>query len=95
MRAINILLLFAVLPIFPCIALAESPPPARAADAGQRAEIIEDQEAGAFRFTIDGQEVARLDTVGLHVRGSVEYGGAITDTGAAAFPAAEGDDHAR
>lgn len=47
----------------------------------QTVSIIEDQDAKAFRFMIDGQEVARLDASGLHIRESIEYGGSITDTG--------------
>lgn len=51
----------------------------------QAVVIIEDQETKAFRFMIDGQEIARLDATGLRVRESVEYGGTLTDTGTAHF----------
>lgn len=47
----------------------------------QAVSIIEDQDAKAFRFMIDGHEVARLDATGLHIRESIEYGGSITDAG--------------
>lgn len=47
--------------------------------------MIIDPEANAFRFFIDGKEVARIDQGGLHVRDDVTYGGAITDGGSAAF----------
>ena len=50
-----------------------------------RVTIAEDQKIGAFRFMIDGQEVARLDATGLHVRESIEYGGTLTDAGTAHF----------
>ncbi|MBM6395301.1 MULTISPECIES: hypothetical protein [Hyphomicrobiales] len=48
---------------------------------GAPLEIVEDQESAAFRFIIDGREVARLDNAGLYVDGSIEYGGTLTDTG--------------
>ncbi|ABS65793.1 hypothetical protein Xaut_0537 [Xanthobacter versatilis] len=50
-----------------------------------RTAIVEDDVAGAFRFIIDGREVARLDTEGLHVRKSVTYGGTINDVGEAFY----------
>ncbi|WP_156465035.1 hypothetical protein [Mesorhizobium sp. Root552] len=49
---------------------------------GAPLEIVEDQESAAFRFIIDGREVARLDNAGLRVDGNIEYEGQITDTGA-------------
>lgn len=45
----------------------------------RRAVFVEDQEEGVFHFIIDGQEVARLDSTGLHVRKGISYGGSITD----------------
>jgi hypothetical protein len=65
-----------------------SPTGSRAvAQAGDRLQLVEDEEAGAFRFFIDGREIARLDEDGLKVRDSVEYGGSITDTGLEHFDA--------
>jgi hypothetical protein len=49
--------------------------------------IVEDQEHGTFRFMIDGQETARLDAEGFHVRESIDYGGVLTDTGTAYYDA--------
>jgi hypothetical protein len=43
--------------------------------------MIIDPDSKAFRFIIDGKEVARLDEHGLHVRENIEYGGMITDVG--------------
>jgi len=63
-----------------------SPADARA-QAQERVVIVADQEAGAVRFVIDGEEVARLDASGLHVRESVSYGGVLTDYGASGFVA--------
>lgn len=56
-----------------------------APQSAQRAVIVEDQEAAAFRFIIDGKEVARLDGTGLHVRESLSYGGVLTDYGTGTF----------
>jgi hypothetical protein len=61
-------------------------PGARAADqrpppASQRAELIEDQTAGAVRIMIDGKQAAWFDAQGLHVVHGIEYGDQITDTG--------------
>lgn len=59
-----------------------SPTGSRAvAQAGDRLQLVEDEEAGAFRFLIDGREIARLNEDGLQVRESIEYGGVLTDTG--------------
>jgi hypothetical protein len=46
--------------------------------------IVEDQEAGLFRFMIGEKEVARLGADGLHVEGNISYGGTITDVGPSA-----------
>lgn len=66
-----------------------APKPAQELRGAQSLSIVEDQEAGAFRFLIDGKEVARLDGEGLHLRESIEYGGVLTDTGTAHY-----DEHA-
>lgn len=44
-------------------------------------EMVVDQATGSFQFLIDGREVARISESGLHVRGSIEYGGTIVDIG--------------
>jgi hypothetical protein len=56
-------------------------------DPTPRVQIVEDQAAAAFRFMIDGREVARLDPDGLHVRENIEYGGTLTDAGTAYYDA--------
>jgi hypothetical protein len=48
-------------------------------------QIVEDGEAGAIRFIIDGQEVARVTSGGLQVKYDVRYGGMSIDTGPEAF----------
>lgn len=68
-------------------------------DPAQRVSIVEDQKDAAFRFIIDGKEVARIDGKGLHVRESIEYGGILVDVGAAEYDArntaqVEGGTHA-
>lgn len=42
-------------------------------------------EGGIIRFLIGGEEKARIDGAGLHVRGDLNYAGVITDTGLAAY----------
>jgi hypothetical protein len=63
--------------------------PAKAKESAQssapRVVLIEDQAHAAFRFMIDGHEVARLDSEGLHVRHSIDYGDTLTDTGTAYY----------
>lgn len=67
-------------------ALAGSAPKAAQEPRGaQSLSIVEDHEAKAFRFLIDGKEVARLDADGLHVREGIEYGATLTDTGTAYY----------
>lgn len=52
------------------------------AQADQPATRIEvSEETGIIRFIIEGEERARLDASGFHVREDIEYGGTITDTG--------------
>lgn len=48
-----------------------------------RIAIVEDQQQAAFRFMIDGREIARLDGAGLYVAGDIRYAGALVDTGGA------------
>jgi len=43
--------------------------------------IFEDEAAGAFRFMIDGNEVARMDRGGFVVMGDIAYSGAAVDIG--------------
>lgn len=48
-----------------------------------RVEI--DPAAHVIRFVIGGREAMLLDATGLHVRGDVSYGGAVSDYGPAGF----------
>ena len=48
-------------------------------------QIVTDTDAGAIRFVIDGQEVARFSVNGLRVRNNMLVGGVITDTGPASY----------
>jgi hypothetical protein len=47
----------------------------------QPVRIEIDKEAGHFTFIIDNEPAARLDKDGLHVLGSITYGGTLTDAG--------------
>ena len=47
--------------------------------------IVVDEETGVIRFFIEGEEKARLDAAGMHVRGNVNYGGALMDYGRSGF----------
>ena len=59
----------------------EKPATAAAHPVGQQATRIEtDQKTGAIRFIVNGQEQARIDATGLHVRGNFEYSGEAVDT---------------
>lgn len=42
-------------------------------------------EGGIIRFLIGGEEKARIDETGFHVKGDLNYAGVITDTGLAAY----------
>lgn len=42
---------------------------------------------GVIVFIVEGQEAARIDASGLHVRGDLAYGGTITDYGSTGFDA--------
>src|SRR5690606_12721661 len=70
---------------------AESQEPAAQSQSlgGERARIVVDDQAGAIRFEIDGQEAARIDGEGLKVKKHVEYGGHILDVGLSPEQAAE------
>ena len=63
------------------------PASARASETGQSSalRIEQDEERKAFIFIIDGQSVAFLDKTGLHVRGDINYGGALLNEGRNAF----------
>lgn len=76
-----------VVTLFVSPALAEQPAQSVTPQQGDRVQIIADQEAGAVRIVIDGQPVAIIDATGLHVRGSVSYGGTMTDYGSSDFEA--------
>lgn len=54
--------------------------------AAKQTAILEvDDEAGAVRIIINGQEQARFDATGLHVREGVSYGGMLMDYGRAGY----------
>jgi hypothetical protein len=55
------------------------------APAEPQTRVETDQATGAIRFIVKGQEQARIDSTGLHVRHHIDYGGAITDEGAAGY----------
>lgn len=50
---------------------APEPAPAQA----EATRIDTDQKTGAIRFIVNGQEQARIDATGLHVRHNVAFGG--------------------
>lgn len=47
--------------------------------------MIKDEELKAFRFVIDGKEVARIDAAGVTVLKDMTYGGVVTDAGSASI----------
>lgn len=51
-----------------------------AADKVAATRIEADEQAGAIRFIVEGEERAVLDADGLHVNGSIDYTGKLTDT---------------
>ena len=55
------------------------------APAAPQTRVETDQKTGAIRFIVNGQEAARLDSVGLHVRRHIEYGGSIMDATVAGY----------
>lgn len=60
---------------------------ASAGGAPQRSlQIVQDDQTQSFRFVIEGEEVARLDKKGLHVRDNIEYGGTLADVGPSTVP---------
>lgn len=59
--------------------------PSSAAGSARRVQLIEDQKQGAVRVVIDGKEIARIDSNGLHVRENIEYGGYALDSGQGVF----------
>jgi hypothetical protein len=76
------LLLFTCVWTALCSAAATS---ALTAPAKPQTRIETDQAAGTIRFIVGGREEARIDKAGLHVRGSIEYGGSEADIGEAAY----------
>ncbi|MNE18699.1 hypothetical protein D3C81_303450 [compost metagenome] len=52
--------------------------PGKAASADNPAAI--NTRDGVIRFMIDGEEQARIDAGGLHVKGDIYYSGTITDS---------------
>lgn len=60
------------------------------AQVGQNATRIEaDADSNVIRFFINGQEQAVLDAEGLHVDGSIDYTGGLTDGNKFSRPVAE------
>ena len=57
------------------------------APAEPQTRVETDQATGVIRFIVKGQEQARIDSTGVHVRHHIDYGGAITDKGAAGYDA--------
>ena len=55
------------------------------APAEPQTRVETDQKTGTIRFIVNGQEQARLDSTGLHVRHGVMYGGTMTDVGVAGY----------
>lgn len=60
-----------------CITPGQAAPPDKAA--------LISTEGGIIRFLIGGEEKARIDGAGLHVRGDLNYTGVTTDTGLAGY----------
>lgn len=85
LQLIAIILIFVVCAAFAIGAFVFNSIAKESPDPAQRVSIVEDQDLPAFRFMIDGREVARLDTTGLHVRERITFGGNIEDIGAAGF----------
>jgi hypothetical protein len=56
---------------------------AHAADA--ETAIVADKATGNLKVLVKGQEIARFDANGLHVRSAIEYGGLLTDIGEANY----------
>lgn len=66
------------------------------APAEPQTRVETDQATGVIRFIVKGQEQARIDSNGLHVRHHIEYGNAITDEGAVGYERFDGESrHAR
>lgn len=55
------------------------------AEPSQGMAMIKDEELKAFRFVIDGKEVARIDAAGVTVLKDMTYGGVVTDAGSASI----------
>ena len=60
-----------------------APATAQLAEPSLGMAMIKDEELKAFRFVIDGKEVARIDAAGVTVLKDMTYGGALTDAGSA------------
>lgn len=72
----------------------ESAPQARTIG-GENAALAVDDEAGTVTILIRGRPVVLIDETGLHVRGDINYGGSLTDTGQPDFDsrAAKAEQH--
>lgn len=55
------------------------------APAQPQTRVETDEKTGAVLFVVKGREEARIDGAGLHVRRSVDYGGASIDAGEAGY----------
>lgn len=53
----------------------KAPAAATQSEAAPRTAIVPDEENGVILFFIDGTEMMRLDTQGLHVNGDVDFTG--------------------
>ena len=60
--------------IFPALAYAQNAAP-------ETTQIVTDQDKGTITFMIDGKPVAQINRDGLLVVESINYGGALTDSG--------------
>lgn len=60
---------------------AQEPGSSDPVSAAPQTRIEADEKAGIVRIIVEGREVAHIDASGLHVRGDIEFGGILTDTG--------------
>ena len=67
---------------------------AMTAPAKPQTRVETDNISGAVLFIVNGQEQARIDQYGLHVRESVEYGGYLADIGPSNYEAIKAKNNA-
>ena len=65
---------------------------APAQESPARTAVTVDEAAGTVTIIIEGRPQAVFDNDGLHVNGSIDYGGTLTDDGGAGFRAALSQD---